>query len=62
MPTDATPAIAQGFKAISIMSFDDKGLLPNWHWYTDVYENVEEKTVMKALKFAFELIKSIDES
>ena len=62
LPTDATPAIAQGFKAISIMSFDDKGLLPNWHWYTDVYENVEEKTVMKALKFSYELLKLIDES
>ena len=62
LPTDATPAIAQGFKAISIMSFDDKGLLPNWHWYTDVYENVEEKTVMKALKFSYELLRLIDES
>jgi len=62
LPTDAAPVIAQGFKAISIMSFDDKGLLPNWHWYTDVYENVEEKTVMKALKFAYELIKEIDKS
>jgi len=47
LPTDATPAIARGFRAMSIMGFDKKGLLPNWHWYTDIYENIQEETVKK---------------
>lgn len=47
LPTDATPAIARGFRAMSIMGFDKKGLLPNWHWYTDIYENIQEEAVKK---------------
>ncbi len=60
LPTDATPAIARGFKAMSIMGFNEKGLLPNWHWYTDTYENIEEQTIKKALKYSYEIIKEID--
>ncbi|MEQ9715989.1 MAG: M28 family metallopeptidase [Candidatus Asgardarchaeia archaeon] len=60
LPTDATSAIARGFKALSIMSFNKQGLLPNWHWHTDTYENVDEETVKKALNFAYEIIKEID--
>ncbi|MGQ4834639.1 MAG: M28 family metallopeptidase [Candidatus Asgardarchaeia archaeon] len=60
LPTDATPAIAYGYRAMSIMSFDNNGLLPNWHWYSDIYENVEEETVKKALTLAYEIIQKID--
>lgn len=62
LPTDATPAIARGFKAISIMSFDKKGLLPHWHWYSDIPDNIEKNTLQRVLTFAIKMIKKIDAS
>lgn len=35
LTTDATPALARGYKVMSIMAFDANGVLPNWHWPTD---------------------------
>ena len=60
LPTDATPAIIRGFKAMSIMSFDENKLLPHWHWYTDIAENVEKETLNRVLKFSLALVKKID--
>ncbi len=44
LSTDATPALARGFKAMSVMAFDINGRLPNWHWSTDTTENVQSRT------------------
>lgn len=48
LTTDATPALARGYKVISIMAFDDNGILPNWHWPTDKAEFVNPENLATA--------------
>ncbi len=60
MSTDALVPLARGYKAMSIMAFDNEGILPNWHWETDIFENVQPAAVNLAYEFTSELIKTID--
>lgn len=55
LTTDATPALARGYKVMSIMAFTEDGVLPNWHWPTDRAEFVEPQN----LKTAGILVQSI---
>jgi hypothetical protein len=48
LTTDATPALARGYKVMSIMAFDDQGGLPNWHWITDKAEYVQPENLRTA--------------
>ncbi|MDO8915667.1 MAG: M28 family peptidase, partial [Coriobacteriia bacterium] len=59
LSTDATPALARGFRAMSVMAFDINGRLPNWHWATDTVENVDEKNLETAAEFVCALIKEL---
>ncbi|MCE5191272.1 MAG: M28 family peptidase [Actinomycetia bacterium] len=59
LSTDATPALARGFKAMSVMAFDINGRLPNWHWRTDTAENVEPENVELAATFVTKLIREL---
>lgn len=61
MSTDALPALARGFKAISFLAVDERGLLPNWHWLSDTLENVEERTLEQGLQFMRYLLEQIDQ-
>ena len=60
LPTDAHAALVKGFRAMSVMAFDEEGVLPNWHWETDVVENLEEKNLIEAERFVGLLVKKID--
>ena len=60
MSTDALVPLSRGYKAMSIMAFDDEGILPNWHWKTDVFENVQPAAVDLAYRFVSALIMAID--
>ncbi len=60
MSTDALVLLARGYRAMSIMAFDHEGILPNWHWETDVFDNVQPSVVNLAYEFTSELIKAID--
>ncbi len=59
LSTDAMPLLARKHKAISFLALNDEGLLPNWHWPSDTYENVDIKTVETAVEFVYELLKEI---
>jgi hypothetical protein len=59
LSTDATPALARGFRAMSVMAFDINGRLPNWHWATDTVENVDEKNLETAAEFVCAVIKEL---
>jgi len=48
LTTDATPALARGYKVMSIMAFADDGVLPNWHWPTDRAEFVDPQNLATA--------------
>lgn len=45
LSTDATPALARGYQAMSVMAFDDDGGLPNWHWETDTVDRIEVENI-----------------
>ena len=59
LSTDATPALARRFKAMSIMAFDINGRLPNWHWKTDTTENVQIENVSNTAKFVAAIIRNL---
>ncbi len=48
LTTDATPALARGYKVMSIMAFDANGILPNWHWPTDKARYVNPENLATA--------------
>jgi hypothetical protein len=52
LSTDATPALARGFKAMTLMGFDSSGVPVNWHWKTDTSAEVDPE----ALDLATELV------
>lgn len=59
LSTDATPALARGYKAMSVMAFDINGRLPNWHWKTDTTENVSEENLRVTAEFVAGLIRAL---
>ncbi|GAB4285931.1 MAG: hypothetical protein Kow0067_09260 [Coriobacteriia bacterium] len=59
LSTDATPALARGLRAMSVMAFDINGRLPNWHWRTDTVENVQERTLEVAADLVTGVIREI---
>jgi len=59
LSTDATPALARGFRAMSVMAFDINGRLPNWHWSTDTADQVSERALELAVDFVAALIKEL---
>lgn len=59
LSTDATPALARKYRAMSIMSFDINGQLPNWHWYTDTTENVSPELVELASSFVSAMVRDL---
>ncbi|HET6498632.1 MAG TPA: M28 family peptidase [Coriobacteriia bacterium] len=59
MSTDATPALARGFRAMSVMAFDADGRLPNWHWHTDTEENVDPEVLEIAVRFVTETVREL---
>lgn len=61
MPTDMEPALVRGHRAIHLRAEDEKGLLPNWHWYTDVIENVDARNLEIVRDFTVALTQAIDQ-
>lgn len=62
MSTDAIPALARGYRAMSVMALKDDELVPeHWHWITDKFENVDEGVVKGAEEFVSEMITLLDE-
>lgn len=60
LSTDASPALARRYRAMSVMAFDDEGLLPNWHWETDTVDKVDMENLEIARGFLWNLARKID--
>jgi hypothetical protein len=59
LSTDATAALARGYRAMSVMAFDINGRLPNWHWSTDTVDNVDEANLTGAVDLVAAIIKEL---
>jgi hypothetical protein len=52
LPTDGLIPATLGYQAISFLAFLDDGSLPNYHWYTDTFEQID----LALLDFAEEFL------
>jgi hypothetical protein len=57
LSTDASPALARGFKALSIMALDASGMPVNWHWRTDSTEALDAGLIEKTADFVAEMVR-----
>ncbi|MGV8084030.1 MAG: M28 family peptidase [Coriobacteriia bacterium] len=57
LSTDTYPALMRGFKAMSIMAFDARGLPANWHWRTDTIDEIEPDLLDRAVKLVAEMVR-----
>lgn len=58
--TDAYAALVKGCRAMTVTALDEEGVTPNWHWETDLVQNLEEKNLEDAERFTELLLKKID--
>jgi hypothetical protein len=58
LPTDATPMRARGWEAVTLLAQGDT--IPNYHWPTDTYENIDPDTVGRTLETGRELLRALD--
>jgi acetylornithine deacetylase/succinyl-diaminopimelate desuccinylase-like protein len=59
LPTDATPMRARGWEAVTLLA-QDGNRIPNYHWPSDTYENIDARTVGRALETGRELLTALD--
>ncbi|MBE3519574.1 MAG: M28 family peptidase [Firmicutes bacterium] len=57
--TDGQAAMLRGHKVMGIMAFRSDGTLPNWHWLTDVPENVQVENLVGATKLVVSIIEAL---
>jgi len=57
LSTDATPALARGFHAFSVMAFDPNGLPANWHWKTDTIDTLNPELIETTADFVTAMIR-----
>ncbi|UNC92359.1 M28 family metallopeptidase [Candidatus Contubernalis alkaliaceticus] len=62
LATDATAAMARGYKAMTLIALDDEGMVSNWHWHTDTYERVEKGNLQAAKEMSKRIIARIHQS
>jgi hypothetical protein len=58
---DTDVAAVRGLRAMSLVALTPEGTIPNWHWPTDTYENVDESGLERCYGFTLELIRRFDE-
>lgn len=57
LPTDALPALALGFQAISFLGKDAAGRMGNYHWHTDTFANVDAAFLRYQQQFFGEFVR-----
>ncbi len=61
LPTDNTVALAKGYRGISLMALNDRGLPVHWHWVTDRPEHVQPENLERAVRFVLRFARSLEE-
>lgn len=59
LPTDATPALARGYDAVTLLAQSDDGI-PNYHWPTDTLGNISPEALDRALETGRELLRALE--
>jgi Zn-dependent M28 family amino/carboxypeptidase len=59
--TDSSNFIKAGLRATAIVGISEAGFLENWHTLDDTPENIDESTLVNAVRLAIAALKRIDE-
>lgn len=57
---DTDVAAVRGLRAMSLVAQTPEGTLPNWHWPTDTYDNLDEAVLERCYGFALQLVRKFD--
>lgn len=57
LSTDATPALARGYKAMSILALDEHGVPVNWHWKTDTADALDPQLIEQTAEFVTAMVR-----
>lgn len=60
LTTDGTVFLMRGYPTVTLMAFDDKGLLPNWHWPTDRAEFVNPQNLNDAKELVLGILRKLE--
>lgn len=60
MNNDSFICLRRGYKALSIMAFDERGVIPNWHWPTDTIDRISPATLACAAELATRMVRRLD--
>lgn len=58
---DTDSAAARGFSTMSLMALTPEGTLPNWHWPTDTFDNLDTDELNGCADFTIALIRRFDQ-
>jgi len=58
LPTDVTVALAHGCEGVTLLAQGDT--IPNYHWPSDTYDNVQPATVASTIEVGRDLLREID--
>lgn len=51
LPTDSLPLLNLNYKSISFLGKDENGNMENYHWHTDIFENINPELIIKLEEF-----------
>jgi hypothetical protein len=60
MSTDAQVPLARGAQALTIIALDPRGIPYDWHWASDVPEQVEPENLNDAFRLALGVLRQLD--
>ncbi len=60
LPTDATPLMRAGLRAVSLMAFIDS-MIGNYHWYSDTADKVSSENLERAKIIVLDLLRAVVE-
>ena len=60
LTTDGTVFLMRNYPAVSLMAFDEEGLLPNWHWPTDQVSFVNPENLNAAKELVLGILRKLE--
>ncbi|HHW12266.1 MAG TPA: M28 family peptidase [Firmicutes bacterium] len=60
LTTDGTVFLMRNYPTVSLMAFDDDGLLPNWHWPTDRAAAVKPENLDAAKELVLGILRKLE--
>lgn len=59
--TDASPALEAGLEALSMVGYNRRGWIPNWHNPSDVFANIDADAVDRTERFVWAMLQRLDQ-